>query len=134
MPLFPAAAAAPGLTLADSELVTATLTPLPRASRCIRTQVHPKDGLGSRGHSRGRALTVAMPVFWLWPTPPSTARTMRMYSDLVSRSSREVVVISPAGERVWAGQGGSREGGREGVKPFARAASMCLHVCACAGV
>lgn len=58
---------------------------------------------------------MAMPVFWLWPTPPSTARTMRMYSDLVSRSSREVVVISPAGDGVrqgglgWSGRG---QGGR----------------------
>lgn len=65
----------------------------------------------------GWALTVAMPVFWLWPTPPSTARTMRMYSDLISRSSREVVVISPAGERgagerVWVGQGEIGEGGK----------------------
>lgn len=41
-------------------------------------------------------LTIAMPVFWWCPTPPSTARTMRMYSDLASRSSKEVVVISPA--------------------------------------
>lgn len=54
---------------------------------------------GELGAGEGQALTVAMPVFWLWPTPPSTARTMRMYSDLVSRSSRVVVVISPAGER-----------------------------------
>lgn len=45
-------------------------------------------------------LTVAMPVFWLCPTPPSTARTMSIYSDLASRSSRDVVVISPeAGKR-----------------------------------
>ena len=51
---------------------------------------------GELGAGAGWMLTVAMPVFWLWPTPPSTARTMRMYSDLVSRSSREVVVISPA--------------------------------------
>lgn len=74
----------------------------------------PEGGLGSGRHGGGWALTVAMPVFWLWPTPPSTARTMRIYSDLVSRSSREVVVISPAGERVWVGPGGSREGGRRG--------------------
>lgn len=41
-------------------------------------------------------LTMAMPVFCWCPTPPSTALTIRMYSDLASRSSRDVVVISPA--------------------------------------
>lgn len=40
-------------------------------------------------------VTVAMPVFWAGPTPPSTALTIRMYSDFSSRSSRAVVVISP---------------------------------------
>lgn len=61
----------------------------------------------SWGRSRGQpALTMAMPVFWWCPTPPSTARTMRMYSDLASRSSRDVVVISPAA------RGDERDGGR----------------------
>lgn len=36
-----------------------------------------------------------MPVFCWGPTPPSTARIIRMYSDFSSRSSRAVVVISP---------------------------------------
>lgn len=41
---------------------------------------------------------------------------MRMYSDLASRSSREVVVSSPAGERVWVGQGEVGEGGKSKEK------------------
>lgn len=60
----------------------------------------------SWGRSWGQpTLTMAMPVFWWCPTPPSTARTMRMYSDLASRSSRDVVVISPAA------RGDERDGG-----------------------
>lgn len=90
---------------------------------------------GELGVREGWALTVAMPVFWLWPMPPSTARTMRMYSDLVSRSSREVVVISPAGERggerVWVGQGENEGGGsRKGVKEtLERSRDLAAGVC-----
>lgn len=40
-------------------------------------------------------VTVAIPVFCWGPTPPSTALTIRIYSDFSSRSSRAVVVISP---------------------------------------
>lgn len=47
----------------------------------------------------GKVVTVAMPVFCCGPTPPSTALTIRMYSDLSSRSSSAVVVISPKKQR-----------------------------------
>lgn len=42
-----------------------------------------------------KIVTVAIPVFCCGPTPPSTALTIRMYSDFSSRSSSAVVVISP---------------------------------------